>query len=238
MKNITNTIVKLIGAFLAVTIVTTAHYGWQMIKTHYPHSVFPVYCISFILLVLGGYFIIKRHSQNSYKQYHQLSNTSLFLLCTNWGVYFAFPSMYNPYNWAWSFSNDVIEIKFVQFLSSILIIAGLVGLVVSLFWLGMLHSTGQLLNHLKTNGPYRFTRNPQLVTIAFIVLGYTTLRPSLYAIGWLVLFSILAHFMIISEEEHLYNIFGEEYKKYCLRTPRYLRIYPRQNKNETLTRTV
>jgi len=33
---------------------------------------------------------------------------------------------------------------------------------------------------------------------------------------------VLAHLMILSEEEHLRDVFGEEYERYCERVPRYL----------------
>ena len=225
MKNVKNSIVKIFYSLIAIAIVIAAHYYWQMVRSHYPHSLFLVYCVSFTLLIIGGYLIFKRLTQYSYKQYKKLSNTSLFLVCTIWGVFFAFSSLYNPYNWAWSFTSEVTDIFLVRLFSYILIVSGLIGLFASILWLGIPHSTGQETNHLKVNGLYRFSRNPQIVAGAFLVLGYTILRPTWYALGWLILFVVLAHLMVLSEEEHLRNIFGEEYENYCTRIPRYLGIY-------------
>ena len=48
--------------------------------------------------------------------------------------------------------------------------------------------------------------------------------PSLYALGWLVMYSLISHWMVITEEEHLTRIFGEEYLMYFSEVPRYLGI--------------
>jgi len=176
----------------------------------------------FTLLALGGYFVLRTTAQRSYQRHRQLTDFSLFLLCTTWGLFFSLPSLYAPYNWAWSWSNEVAVGSTVRLLSSILIIGGLAGLVFSILWLGITHSTGHESSRLRTSGPYRFTRNPQILTGTLIVLGYTILRPSWYATGWLILFAILTRSMVASEEEHLRSIYGEEYERYWTRTPRYI----------------
>jgi protein-S-isoprenylcysteine O-methyltransferase Ste14 len=41
-------------------------------------------------------------------------------------------------------------------------------------------------------------------------------------LGWLTIYSIIAHWMVVTEEEHLSQIFGEEYTTYCTSVPRYV----------------
>ena len=74
------------------------------------------------------------------------------------------------------------------------------------------------------SGPYRVTRNPQLVGGSLLVIGVVVLWPSCCALGWVVLYGVVAHMMVLTEEEHLRDVFGEEYERYCGRVPRYLGI--------------
>ena len=43
-----------------------------------------------------------------------------------------------------------------------------------------------------------------------------------YALGWVLIFLVMIHTMVLTEEEHLRNTFGDEYVQYCQRVPRYL----------------
>ena len=44
------------------------------------------------------------------------------------------------------------------------------------------------------------------------------------ALAWALLYPILIHTMIITEEEHLLNTHGETYAEFCRKVPRYLAI--------------
>lgn len=55
-----------------------------------------------------------------------------------------------------------------------------------------------------------------------MVLGIALRWPSWYALGWMLLFVAMIHMMVITEEEHLRDVFGEEYVRYCKKVPRYL----------------
>jgi protein-S-isoprenylcysteine O-methyltransferase Ste14 len=39
---------------------------------------------------------------------------------------------------------------------------------------------------------------------------------------WAGLWIVIAELMVRGEEEHLERVFGDEYRAYCARTPRYL----------------
>jgi protein-S-isoprenylcysteine O-methyltransferase Ste14 len=60
-----------------------------------------------------------------------------------------------------------------------------------------------------------------------VVIGVVVLWPSWYALGWVVLYGIVVHLMVLTEEEHLRAVHGEEYERYCSRVPRYLGILQR-----------
>jgi protein-S-isoprenylcysteine O-methyltransferase Ste14 len=83
---------------------------------------------------------------------------------------------------------------------------------------------GQKVDVLKQSGPYRITRNPQIVACFIAVFGYVLLWPSWHTLGWVISFSVIAHMMVLTEEEHLRNIFGEKYVQYCVRVPRYIGV--------------
>jgi protein-S-isoprenylcysteine O-methyltransferase Ste14 len=91
-----------------------------------------------------------------------------------------------------------------------------------MFWFGLRRAFGLEVNALKQTGPYRVTRNPQIVGGSLLVIGSAVLWPSWYALGWAVLYAVVAHMMVFTEEEHLRAVFGQEYELYCERVPRYL----------------
>jgi protein-S-isoprenylcysteine O-methyltransferase Ste14 len=46
--------------------------------------------------------------------------------------------------------------------------------------------------------------------------------PSLFNLGWVLIWAVIGHWMVTNEEIHLLDIFGDEFKAYCDKTPRYL----------------
>jgi protein-S-isoprenylcysteine O-methyltransferase Ste14 len=74
---------------------------------------------------------------------------------------------------------------------------------------------------LKRSGFYQRVRNPQIIFYGLLLVGLATLWPSLYALGWLLVYAAIAHMMVRTEEEHLLRIFGDEYREYCEETGRY-----------------
>ncbi len=101
-------------------------------------------------------------------------------------------------------------------------IAGLVLLAVAMGRLGMKRSVGQQVSDLKQSGLYRWSRNPQIVTYGLFVSGYALLWPSWSGALWVVLYALIGHMMVLTEEAHLSRVHGEAYATYCSHTPRYL----------------
>jgi len=100
-------------------------------------------------------------------------------------------------------------------------ITGFLLVVFSMPFLGQ-RSFGRVVGGLHTSGLYRYSRNPQLVGGFLFMVGYALLWPSWQGMLWASLWLVIAHLMVRGEEVHLENIFGDEYRDYCLRTPRYL----------------
>ncbi len=59
-------------------------------------------------------------------------------------------------------------------------------------------------------------------------MGFALLWPSWYAVGWVILYAVIAYTMVLTEEEYLRRAFGAEYERYCRRVPRYLG-FPRRS---------
>jgi protein-S-isoprenylcysteine O-methyltransferase Ste14 len=174
-----------------------------------------------LLITLGAAFVVFRvFVRNDYKRLGKLSPFSGILEGLIWALFISFPFLYNPPQWMFSWS---------QFISTPQIIIGLIILTLGIIlafsamgWLGLGRSFGQEANTLKDFGYYRFTRNPQILGGALMVAGVSILWPSWYELGWIGLYGIIGHLMVLTEEEYLANQYGEKYAAYCARVPRYI----------------
>ena len=99
---------------------------------------------------------------------------------------------------------------------------GLLATLVIMAHLGFSTTVGQQPREVRQSGPYRWTRNPQILTYGMMLLGLGIMYPSLQTAAWVLLYAAIGHLMILTEEEHLKNQFGDHYLEYCSRVPRYL----------------
>lgn len=99
---------------------------------------------------------------------------------------------------------------------------GLVLLAVAMGGLGMKRSVGRQVGDLKLSGLYRWSRNPQIVAYGLVVTGYALLWPSWSGALWVILYALIGHTMVLTEEAHLERVYGQAYVAYCSHTPRYL----------------
>lgn len=98
-------------------------------------------------------------------------------------------------------------------------------LLLSMEVLGYAKTIGVEQKSLKETSFYRFSRNPQLIFYNFLLVGFALLWPSMYAIPWILVYYVLAHMMVLTEEENLRRRFGQAYLEYCSRVPRYLAFH-------------
>ena len=90
--------------------------------------------------------------------------------------------------------------------------------------LGLGESVGKQMTDLRQSGLYQYTRNPQIVFYFFVAAGYALLWPSWSGAVWVVIYMFIAHLMVRTEEEHLSRVYGDDYKQFCEKTPRYIGI--------------
>jgi protein-S-isoprenylcysteine O-methyltransferase Ste14 len=132
-----------------------------------------------------------------------------------------FPSLYNPPYWMSIWVDDGSVDPVLRSAGLAIIAAGVVGELAVMAHLGFRRSLGCQSDELKKTGLYHVIRNPGVVTALPLIVGTALRWPSWYALGWVLLFLVMIHLMVITEEEHLRNRFGEEYEEYCKKTPRY-----------------
>jgi protein-S-isoprenylcysteine O-methyltransferase Ste14 len=75
---------------------------------------------------------------------------------------------------------------------------------------------------LKTDGLFRFSRNPMYVGVYATIVASSlyTLNPAVILLGVFVV--AVHHAIILAEEEHMQKVFSREYPEYCSRVRRYV----------------
>jgi protein-S-isoprenylcysteine O-methyltransferase Ste14 len=71
------------------------------------------------------------------------------------------------------------------------------------------------------NGPYRVSRNPQWLGLFFVLLGSAISVGVWLYIGLVVLVGIIYHKQILDEEKACIKKYGDSYREYMERIPRY-----------------
>ncbi|MBU0473013.1 MAG: isoprenylcysteine carboxylmethyltransferase family protein [Bacteroidetes bacterium] len=119
---------------------------------------------------------------------------------------------------------DNNQILFNQNISIFILLIGLIFTIISLINLGKSTRLGLPSNgtKLKTNGLYKYSRNPMYVGFDLI-----TISAMIYTLHWLIIilgvYSLITYHLIIKGEENfMIKRFGGEYKKYQLKVRRYL----------------
>jgi len=191
--------------------------------------VLTTYLSSALFLLAASFIVFRIVVRRDYQRIGRLSPISAFLEMLLCMLYFSFPYIYSPPGWAafWSAETQVGET--LKIIGSLTVVAGALTAFPAMAALGFRRSFGQTANSLRQNGFYRVTRNPQLVGGALMPVGIVVLFPSWYSLGWLVIYAAIFHMMVLTEEEHLRSIYGEEYERYCKRVPRYLG-FPRSSR--------
>lgn len=77
-------------------------------------------------------------------------------------------------------------------------------------------------NGMNRSGLYRFSRNPMYVAYFLYFIGCALLTQSRLLLGFVLLFQISAHWIILAEERWCIQNFGKEYLSYMEHVRRYL----------------
>ena len=108
------------------------------------------------------------------------------------------------------------------YLGAAICIIGLLTTLAIMAHLGFSTTVGQQPGEVRQSGPYRWTRNPQLLTYGLLLLGLGIMYPSLQTTAWILLYAAIGYLMVITEEEHLSTLFGEKYDEYRNKVPRFI----------------
>jgi len=83
-------------------------------------------------------------------------------------------------------------------------------------------------------GPFRFVRNPMMWALLLVILGESLSSGSLLVMLWLVAWSRIGHRLVVMyEEPQMEQRFGEQYRAYCARVPRWFPRLARRSKGDS-----
>jgi protein-S-isoprenylcysteine O-methyltransferase Ste14 len=172
----------------------------------------------FALLVLAIIFVAFRvFVRGDYRRKGRLTPFSIAMEYVTILTWVAFSNAYLVSDW------PAVHVGLqLQLIGGIFMGAGLLIFLFSLIWLGIGPSHGQKREALMQSGPYKYSRNPQAVGFLWAMLGFLLVWPSWHMVLSVILVTVLAHVMILTEEEYLTGRFGDSYKAYCARVPRYV----------------
>ncbi len=191
----------------------------------------PIGIIPYLLLlgltVLLGYFVFRIRVRKDYEQKKELPLGSTLLEFLIFAIHANLPYTYWAINWL---GLPAFPKNPAQMVVGILFMGvGFAYTIIAMGSLGFRKAMGQKQITLKRSGMYRYTRNPQLFFYGVLVLGVVLLWPSGYALGWFLIYGLISHLMVLTEEEHLGRVFGSEFDRYLREVPRYLpRLMPRK----------
>lgn len=177
-----------------------------------------------ILLLLFAFIVFRRIVRRDYLEHGKLNPFASTLQLLVFCGYFFFPYLYNEPEWAyfWNLSHEGTH--YGQLIGFVIICLGFLVAFGTMAWFGIGKAFGLDASKLTSRGPYKFSRNPQILGGYLLVIGTASQRLSVYSIGWVLLYAVIGHWMILTEEEHLSQIYDDEYKQYCEEVPRYLNL--------------
>jgi protein-S-isoprenylcysteine O-methyltransferase Ste14 len=126
---------------------------------------------------------------------------------------------------SWGVSISIVEVPpFIQWISVIFWVFGFILLLLGRFGLGNSFRLGTPKEgtSLIVGGLYRFSRNPMYLGVYATVLASAlyTLNPVVILLAAFVV--AIHHKIVLSEEEYMQKVFGQEYLDYCHRVRRYI----------------
>jgi len=177
------------------------------------------------LVLLLGYVVFRGVVRRDYERYGRLKAGAVFLEFIVFAVHANLSYIFLPVTWP---ELPRLPENLYQLVVGVGVL--LIGIMLTLWamaGLGFKHACGQPPEKLHLTGFYRWSRNPQLVFYALALLGFLVLWPAPLGVVWFLVYVVIAHWMVRSEEEHLADVYGVDYECYCEQVPRYLpRLFP------------
>jgi protein-S-isoprenylcysteine O-methyltransferase Ste14 len=175
-----------------------------------------------VFLLLAAYVVFRKVVRREYLVKGELSWPVSLLQMLIFAGLMCLPYLFYSPDWVnfWDLGENQTGNAYLGFA---LIILGFIIAFVTMAWFGMGRAFGRQRAGLVQSGPYRWSRNPQILGGYLLVIGVALQRPSLYVLGWVALYGIIGHMMILSEEEFLRKLYGDEYDHFCKRVARYFK---------------
>ena len=174
------------------------------------------------VLILFSTFVFRFSVRRDYMSKGRLSLLSSALELLVFILIMCYPFLYNSPGWDWFWSESAPVGSEAWYVCMVVIAAGFILAFGTMIWFGIRRAFGLQVSQLVQSGPYRFSRNPQVLGGYLLILGSSLLWQSWYNLAWIGLYAAAAHMMVVTEEEHLAKAYGEEFASYCQRTSRYL----------------
>jgi protein-S-isoprenylcysteine O-methyltransferase Ste14 len=178
-----------------------------------------IYLIAAGLLLCAAYIVFNLVVAGEFKSKGRLTWWVSMLQLLVFAAFFCFPYLYMPPEWSWDWLPNG---TWNRLAALIMVVIGLGGAFGIMGWFGLQRAFGVRVKGIVRKGPYRYSRNPQMVGGWLAVLGVFIYRTSWYGFGWVLIWAVIGHWMVAVEEAHLRRVFGSEYEQYCESTPRYL----------------
>jgi protein-S-isoprenylcysteine O-methyltransferase Ste14 len=181
-----------------------------------------IYLSVVFLLLFIAYFVFRRIVKRAYRDHHKLGAFASFMQLLVFAGYFSFPYLFNPPEWPWFWRQSGLASQAWYLIGLGLLCGGFFVVFGTMTWFGIGKAFGVKVVGLTCKGPYKISRNPQILGGHLLVIGTFMQWPSFYALGWVLMYVLITHWMVKTEEEHLARIFGKDYERYCAEVPRYL----------------
>jgi len=176
--------------------------------------------LSFFFMILGAYLVFRVIVRQDYARDGRLSWLSVALETLIFAWHANLSYLFLPAPWP---AFPPLPLNVLQRFSGFVVIGtGLIITIWAMASLGLRKALGQNVEGLHRSGFYQYSRNPQIVAYGLFLSGFVILWPSVYALSWILVYAIVGHLMVITEEEHLRRVFGQEYEAYCRQVPRYI----------------
>lgn len=179
-----------------------------------------LFVIGLIVTLLFAWVVFRLIVRRDYRHKGTLSFPATTLEFLVFALHANLPYLY--LETPWPLFPPLPNSQLQRILGLVLIALGLLTTLAIMAQLGFKTTVGSQPDQLRRTGPYRWSRNPQLLSYGLILAGCVILFPSWQAAAWLMLYGAIAWLMVQTEEEHLHNLFGVEFDEYCRQTPRFL----------------
>ena len=148
--------------------------------------------------------------------------TGKFLLFAVWAL-FAVIAVFPEYRSAVPFLIQDFTPDVQKLLASVFLIPANLIVVPAYLSMGLITNIGLPTgkHELRTSGIYKISRNPMYASFIFLNTAAFLFLPSILLLAVMIYGMVVHHFIILGEEKYLVGEFGDEYRKYKARVPRY-----------------